>query len=128
MAFKLGRKAKPITERTMAFKQASDLSVPGTPVLNKNLQDGILGEANADGTIYVNKNIDPDSPVMKRVLNHEMQHITDMKIGKSTYTDDYVLHDGVMWPRGNGYIMDPHTGKKYKEGDKALPWESNKLD
>ena len=128
MAFKLGKRPPSITQRTMAFKkQKSNLSVPGTPILKKDLKNGILGEANADGSIYVNKSIDENDPMMKRVLNHEMQHITDMKTGKSTYTDTYVLHDGEDWPRGNGYITNPHTGKKYVEGDPNLPWEKNKI-
>jgi hypothetical protein len=51
-----------------------------------------------------------------------------MKTGEETYDDNAVYFHGQVWPRGNGYIMDPNTGKKYKEGDKNLPWESNKLD
>jgi hypothetical protein len=34
---------------------------------------------------------------------------------------------GQVWPRGNGYITDPNTGKKYSEGDRNLPWENNKV-
>ena len=29
--------------------------------------------------------------------------------------------------RGNGYITDPHTGKKYEEGSDELPWENDKI-
>ena len=50
-----------------------------------------------------------------------------MKLGKTTYDDNAVYHMGQVWPRGNGYIMDPHTGKKYAEGDPSLPWEANKI-
>jgi len=128
MAFKLGKRPAPITERKMAFKKQSNLSVPGTPVLKRTLEQGVIGEANMDGTIFVSDKIDDNDPMMHRVLNHEMQHITDMKTGRSTYTDDYVMHDGVMWPRLNGFILDPFTGKKYKEGDTNLPWESNKVE
>ena len=72
MAFKLGKRPPSITQRTMAFKkQKSNLSVPGTPILKKDLDK--------------------------------------------------------VWPRGNGYITDPYTGKKYAEGDPNLPWEKNKI-
>jgi glycogen debranching enzyme len=50
-----------------------------------------------------------------------------MKIGKTTYDDNAVYHMGQVWPRGNGYITDPNTGKKYSEGDRNLPWENNKV-
>lgn len=109
------------------FKKA-DLSVPGIPVYKKKLDGGILGEANMDGSIYVSKDVDDNDPMMKRVLNHEAQHVTAMKIGNETYDDNAVYFNGEVWPRGNGYIMNPHTGKKLKEGDPSLPWESNKID
>lgn len=132
MAFKLG-KSKGLQAQggnissKLKFKKA-DLSVPGTPVYKKKLEDGVIGEANMDGSIYVSKDIDENSPMMQRVLNHEMQHVTAMKIGSETYDDNAVYYKGEVWPRGNGYIMCPHTGKKHKEGSKELPWEKNKLD
>ena len=56
-----------------------------------------------------------------------MQHITAMKIGSETYDDNAVYFKGEVWPRGEGYITNPHTGQKMKEGDPRLPWESNKI-
>ena len=37
-----------------------DISVPGTPIIRKDLESGVLGEANMDGSIYVNNKLDPD--------------------------------------------------------------------
>ena len=39
----------------MRFHQEAggDASVPGTPVIRTNLEEGVLGEANMDGSIYV---------------------------------------------------------------------------
>ena len=101
--------------------------VPGTPVFKKELGKDIIAEANMDGSIFMNKDYDIDSPMMKHAMAHEMQHITKMKTGEETYDDNAVYFQGEVWPRGNGYITNPHTGKKHKEGDKSLPWESNKI-
>ena len=113
MAFTLGGEKR-------GFKNSKDNQIFG-----KKLGDGIMGEANDDGSIYVDKSVPED--MVGYVATHEMQHQTDMKLGKTTYDDNAVYHMGQVWPRGNGYIMDPNTGKKYQEGDPSLPWESNKI-
>ena len=56
-----------------------------------------------------------------------MQHITAMKLGHETYDDYAVYYKGETWKRVDGFIIDPHTGEKYQEGDKRLPWEANKI-
>ena len=129
MAFKLGT-SKGLKASggniTSKFKFARNKEVvPGVPAFKKKLDDGILGEANMDGTIYVSNKV-PEAEV-ERVVVHETQHLTDMKIGRTTYDDQAVYHQGQVWPRGNGYITDPSTGKKYPEGDRNLPWENNKV-
>jgi len=113
MAFKLGKEQR-------GFKNSKD-----TPIFRKKLGDGIMGEANSDGSIYVDKSVPKN--MVDYVATHEMQHQTDMQIGKTTYDDNAVYHMGDVWPRGDGFIMDPHTGKKYPEGSKELPWETNKI-
>ena len=113
MAFKLGKEKRD-------YKDSSN-----TKIFRKKLGDGILGEANNDGSIYVDKSV-PDNMV-EYVANHEAQHQTAMKLGTETYDDNFVYYKGESWPRVNGYILDPHTGQKYAEGDKNLPWESNKI-
>ena len=69
-----------------------DLSVPGTPVIRMPLEKGVLGEANMDGTIYVNEKLDPYSFEMRQVISHEMRHATDMNIGKLSYADDHLMY------------------------------------
>ena len=34
-----------------------DVSVPGTPVIRKELAPGVMGEANMDGSIYISSEI-----------------------------------------------------------------------
>ena len=69
MGFKLGKARQPYMtngkiKSTLSFnKQAGDsnASVPGTPVIRKPLDEGILGEANMDGSIYISDKIIPGS-------------------------------------------------------------------
>ena len=66
-----------------------DASVPGTPVIRKPLEEGVMGEANMDGSIYVNEKLTPGSFEVRQVVNHEMRHATDIKIGKLEYSDNH---------------------------------------
>ena len=102
-----------------------DLSVPGTPVIRKKLEPGVLGEANMDGSIYVSDQLDPNSLEMRQTINHEMKHATNMKIGKEGYTDDYIMYNGEKFPREtrNGKDMILVYGKSKEAGDEDFPWE-----
>ncbi len=131
MAFKLGsskglQASGGNIKSKLAFKKGDSNIVPGTPIYRVNLEGTIQGEANMDGSIYIDKSITPCSEEEQHVLVHEMQHITDMKTGRTTYNDDFVIHDGQRWRRVNGEIIDPYTGKAVPEGG-DLPWENNKV-
>ena len=110
----------------MRFSQEAggDASVPGTPVIRKNLDPGIMGEANMDGSIYISNKITPNSFEERKVVMHEMRHATDMKLGKLAYNDDSVYYDGVTYPREtiNGKDMIKVDGK-WKEAGDDFPWE-----
>ena len=111
----------------MRFHQESggDASVPGTPVIRKDLEEGVLGEANMDGSIYISDMIEPDSYEERQVINHEMRHATDMKIGKLEYGDDYVKWNGETFERrtryGKDMILVDGVWKEAGHGD--FPWE-----
>ena len=131
MAFKLGSN-KGLQARggdiKSKFKFKADKEVvPGVPVFKKQLGPDIIAEANMDGSIFVSKDVDENTPEYQQAMVHEVQHITAMRIGSETYDDDNVYFQGEVWPRENGYITDPSTGKKYEEGSKDLPWENNKI-
>ena len=133
MGFKLGRgKTLQMTygeiKNKMRFGQEAgdvDASVPGTPVIRKPLDEGILGEANMDGTIYISDKIIPNSQEEAEVINHEMRHATDMKTGKLSYGDDFVQFNGITYPREtiNGRDMIKVDGKWKEAGDHGFPWE-----
>ena len=102
-----------------------DASVPGTPVIRKNLEPGVLGEANMDGSIYISNELEPGSFEERQTINHEMRHATDIKIGKTEYADDYVMHNGEKFPREtrNGKDMILVWGEWKEAGDEGFPWE-----
>ena len=87
MGFKLGTSRQPYAgdgeiRTKLSFNKESgdpDLSVPGTPVIRKRLEPGILGEANMDGTVYVSDQLDPDSFEMRQTIIHEMKHATNIE-------------------------------------------------
>ena len=100
-------------------------SVPGTPVVRVPLEEGIMGEANMDGSIYINENIIPGSYEDRQVINHEMRHATDMRTGKLAYADDYIMYNGERFDREtrNGKDMIKINGKWKEAGDTSFPWE-----
>ena len=133
MGFKLGKRTGPKMSygslRTkMRFGQEAgdaDASVPGTPVIRKPLDEGILGEANMDGSIYISDKIIPGSEEERQVINHEMRHATDMKLGKLAYGDDFVKYNGEVYPRKtiNGKDMIIVDGVAREAGSEDFPWE-----
>ena len=103
------------------------LSVPGTKVILQPMDPNVAGEANADGNIYLNDMIDPDSFTARKVVMHEMKHATDMRIGKLAYEDDHIMYDGQRFERANieGQDMIQFEGKWVEAGDESLPWEND---
>ena len=128
MSFKLGKAKQPLANNGVINKKLSfksdDASIPGNPVVRKNLEEGILGEANMDGSIYISDKVIPGSKEEKQILLHEMRHATDMKLGKLSYGDNHVYYDGVTYPREtrNGKDMIKVDGK-WKEAGDDFPWE-----
>lgn len=128
MGFKLGVGKKAIArqgniKQKLSFK-ADEASVPGTPVIRKNLGPDVLGEANMDGTIYISNTIQPGSQLEQEAIREEMIHATEIKLGKLAYTDNDVTYNGVKYPREtiNGKDMIKVDGV-WKEAGDDFPWE-----
>ena len=115
------------TKMRFGKKTGGDASVPGTPVIRVPLEEGVMGEANMDGTIYINENITPGSAEERQVVNHEMRHATDMRIGKLEYGDYHVKYNGETYPREtiNGKDMIKVEGEWREAGDHDFPWEED---
>ena len=125
MAFKLGEKSEFSKTMNLAakFNKDTDASVPGTPVIRKKLDKGIKAEANIDGSIYLSDKVAPNSMEERAILQHEMKHLVDMKIGKLAYTDDSLTWMGDTYERNKGMIN--YNGEWLPEGDRNFPWEQH---
>ena len=106
MGFKLGKSrgnyavgGEIRTKMRFGAEAGGDASIPGTPVIRKPLEEGVLGEANMDGSIYISDKIIPGSEEERQVINHEMRHSTDMRVGKLEYGDDYIKYNGDTFAR-----------------------------
>ena len=95
----------------MAFKITPPYSMDNTPIYNVNMEDGVMGKANKNGTIILNKDLDPSQ--CEKVIAHEKVHIDQMKRGDLDYDDKNVYWKGKKYSRA-----------QMNEGAKNLPWEA----
>jgi len=116
MAFKWQRKSLPGIARGGNINKKHKFKVE-----RKNLADGILGEANMDGSIYVDKSVKPGSAQDKKIIAHEGVHAKEIASGKIEYGDDYVRDGNSTFHRKDGKIK--YNGKWYEEGSNVFPWE-----
>lgn len=94
----------------MAFKITPFYSINNTPIYNVDMEDGVLGKANNNGTIILNNKLSASQK--QDVINHEMVHINQMKRGDLDYDNKYVYWKGKKYSRS-----------QMSEGAKNLPWE-----
>ena len=109
----------------MGFKLGSEKRIyrtpEDTPIYAKKLGKGILGEANNDGSIYVDESLKPGSKKYNEVVSHEKAHMDDMSSGTLAYSNDWIRYKGKTYPRKNGKIK--YDGKWKIEGHGDFPWE-----
>ena len=132
MGFKLGTSRGNYADRgeiktKLSFTRNQQATIPGTPIIAMPLAEGIMGEANMDGTIFVNNKLDPDSTEYRQVINHEMRHATDMKLGKLAYDDDHIMYNGERFERQDIDGVDSILvdGEWKEAGDTGFPWEND---
>ena len=81
------------------------------PIYSVDMEDGVLGKANNNGVIVINKDI-KDPKKIDDVVGHEKIHIDQMKRGDLAYDDKNVYWKGKKYSRAS-----------MEEGAKNLPWE-----
>jgi len=130
MGFKLGKErglevSNGEIKTKLSFRRNEQTIIPGTPIIPMSLEEGIMGEANMDGSIYVSDRLDPNSQEYRDTINHEMRHATDIKIGKLAYADDHVMFNGDRFPREtiDGIDSILVEGEWKEAGDTGFPWE-----
>ena len=111
----------------LSFRRNEQATIPGTPIIPMPLDENIMGEANMDGTIYVSNKLDPNSMEYRQVVNHEMRHATDMKLGKLAYDDDHIMYNGERFERKDIDGVDSILvdGEWKEAGDTGFPWEND---
>tara|TARA_R110000823_G_C15731128_1_gene479756 strand:- start:304 stop:726 length:423 start_codon:yes stop_codon:yes gene_type:complete len=132
MGFKLGKErsleaSSGEIKTKLSFRRDKQATIPGTPIIPMPLDEGIMGEANMDGTIYVNQDLDPNGFEYRQVINHEMRHATDMRLGKLAYNDNSVTYNGEKFERKdiNGVDSILVDGQWKEAGDTGFPWEDD---
>ena len=118
MAFKLGREKR-------NFKNSDNVDIVKTP-----LDSGVLGEANMDGSISIDPSVDLNSPLGKRVIKHEKQHIDDIESGRAAYNDSVVMWEGKLYIRkeiDGVKVIDGPNGR-WPEGHPNHPWEQSAIN
>ena len=96
----------------MAFKLDNPpYKIDNTPIYNVDMEDGVMGKANNNGTIILNKDLTPLQ--RQEVIDHEKVHLDQMERGDLDYDDDFVYWKGKKYSRAD-----------MQEGAKNLPWEA----
>ena len=119
MGFKLKTKGE-------LFGINEELSTYNNPVFETKMENGIIAEANRDGTTYVNKDVSDEKK--KEAIAHEDVHHQQMMQGKLDYTDETVMwkkdtkSPARVYIRDKGNLVNMETGKKDVEGGK-FEWE-----
>jgi|TARA_R110000822_G_scaffold1534_1_gene7082 hypothetical protein len=95
----------------MAYKmKMGKLSMDNTPIYQIDTDEGVMGQANKNGSIVVDKNLGPLE--QEDVVRHEKVHLDQMERGDLDYDDEFVYWKGKKMPRS-----------AMEEGSKKLPWE-----
>tara|TARA_R110000851_G_scaffold31483_2_gene85122 strand:- start:5415 stop:5792 length:378 start_codon:yes stop_codon:yes gene_type:complete len=119
MSFKL----KDFTDLVGIDKETSTYN---TPVFKKDLDGDILGEANNDGTIFIDKSLKGEKK--KEAVEHEKVHLDQMAQGRLHYDDNQVTwkkdtkSPSRVYKRVGGQLIDEKTGESAQEGG-DFEWE-----
>ena len=96
----------------MAFKLNNPpYIVDNTPIYHVDMEEGVMGKANNNGTIIINKDL--RSKRSRDVVAHEKIHIEQMERGDLDYDNENVYWKGKTYSRAD-----------MAEGAKNLPWEA----
>ena len=96
----------------MAFKLNNPpYKIDNTPIYHVDMEEGVMGKANNNGTIIINKDLKPSQ--IDDVVAHEKIHIEQMERGDLDYDDENVYWKGKTYSRAD-----------MAEGAKDLPWEA----
>lgn len=110
-----------LKDKSTLFGINKEASTYSNPVFEKQLGEGIEGEANRDGTIFVQKGMSQQK--INDAVAHEKVHIDQMAQGRLGYTDDMV-----MWKKDTKSPARMYRRSDMMEGAHNLPWEKEAYD
>ena len=93
-----------------------DTSSYGTPVFKKDLNGGVMAEANNDGTIFVDKSLSEKQK--EDAVAHEKVHLDQMGQGRLQYDNNTVT-----WKKDTRSPARVYKRDTMNEGAENLPWE-----
>jgi len=108
-----------------------ELSTYNNPVFEKKLGDGIVAEANRDGTTFVDPNVSDEKK--KEAVAHENVHHEQMQQGRLDYDDNIVTwkkdtrSPSRVYIRDKGNLIAMDGKEKGPEGAK-FEWEKEAWD
>ena len=98
----------------MAFiMKGTPYNMDNTPIYSTDMDGNVLGMAQNNGTILINKDVSPLELEQNKTISHEKVHIDQMKRGDLDYDDNNVYWKGKTYSRAD-----------MEEGAKNLPWEN----
>ena len=109
----------------MGFRLGSEIRSIRSPIVKKDVGEGVVARANDDGTIDVDPKLNINSPYGRRVIKHEQAHLNQMESGRAAYGDNWVMWEDKIYIRKNVNgvnIIDGPNGR-WPEGDHNHPWD-----
>jgi len=106
-------KLKDFSELVGIDKETSTYS---TPVFKKDLDGTIMGEANNDGTIFIDKSLKGKDKL--EAVEHEKVHLDQMATGRLQYSED-----SVTWKRDTRTPARKYDRATMNEGHPDFEWE-----
>jgi len=102
----------------MAFKLNNPpYYIDNTPIYKTDLGDDVLGKADKNGSILINKNV-TDQKLVKDIIKHEKVHLDQMAQGRLQYSDS-----SVIWKRDTKSPAKVYRRADMNEGHPDFEWE-----
>ena len=127
MAFKLGSEKRDIRSPE---KNSSNNSSNGEVKENDDMGSGVVAQANNDGSIDVDPNVDINSEFGQEVMKHEQCHLDQMESGRAAYGDTWVMWEDKIYFRreeDGEKVIDGPNGR-WPEGHPNHPWEAEAIE
>jgi|TARA_R110000868_G_scaffold157271_3_gene384418 hypothetical protein len=105
-----------LKDKSTLFGIDKETSTHDTPVFKKDLEGGVMAEANRDGTIFVQKGL--STKQTRDAVEHEKVHLDQMAAGRLQYDENTVT-----WKKDTRSPARVYQRLTMNEGDPNFEWE-----